>query len=64
MGKPFARRPIAATKVAMRAMVRIAERIEPRPALRPRYDALYGVYRELYPATRDLVHRLGDIAQA
>ena len=47
---------------AMGAMVRIAERIEPRGELRPRYDALYGVYRELYPATRDLVHRLGDIA--
>jgi len=47
---------------AMRAMVRIAERLEPRRALRPRYDALYGVYRELYPATADLVHRLGHIA--
>lgn len=49
---------------AMRAMVRIAERLEPRTELRPRYDALYGVYRELYPATADLVHRLGDIARA
>ena len=47
---------------AMAAMVRIAERLEPRPALRSRYDALYSVYRELYPATKDLVHRLGDIA--
>jgi len=47
---------------AMRAMVRIAERLEPRDALRPRYDALYGIYRDLYPATRDLVHRLGSVA--
>ncbi|MFN8622682.1 MAG: FGGY-family carbohydrate kinase [Chloroflexota bacterium] len=49
---------------AMHAMVRIAERLEPRPALQARYDALYGVYRELYPATVGLVHRLGDIAGA
>lgn len=48
---------------AMAAMVRIAERLEPREALRARYDALYDIYRELYPATRDLVHRLGDVAQ-
>lgn len=49
-------------QAAMGAMVRIAERLEPRTELRRRYDALYGVYRELYPATADLVHRLGAIA--
>ena len=47
---------------AMRAMVRIAEVLEPRTELRPHYDALYGVYRQLYPATADLVHRLADAA--
>jgi xylulokinase len=47
---------------AMAAMVRIAEVLEPRAALGDRYDALYGVYRELYPATASLVHRLGDVA--
>jgi xylulokinase len=49
------------TRSAIREMVRIAARAEPDPALRGRYDALYGVYRELYPATMALQHRLADL---
>ena len=37
---------------------RIDREIMPDPATRALYDDLYGVWRELYPATRDLVHRL------
>jgi xylulokinase len=37
---------------------RIAGRVEPDPANRERYDELYATYLELYPATREQVHRL------
>lgn len=37
---------------------RIVSEITPDPANRAPYDALYQTWRELYPATRDLVHRL------
>jgi xylulokinase len=33
----------------------------PNPANRALYDELYGVWCELYPATRDLVHEIGEI---
>jgi xylulokinase len=49
---------------AIRAMVRIAERAEPRPEACARHDELYRVYRDLYPATADLQHRLADIGEA
>lgn len=42
--------------------VRIDRTVEPNPEHRGRYDALYAIYRELYPATRDLQHRLAVIA--
>jgi xylulokinase len=42
---------------------RIAHEITPDPANRALYDELYGVWRELYPATRDLVHELGEIGE-
>src|SRR5690606_9502238 len=32
--------------------------VEPDPALRATYDELYGLYRDLYPATSDVVHAL------
>jgi sugar (pentulose or hexulose) kinase len=38
---------------------KIASEITPDPQLREMYDDLYGTWRELYPATKDLVHRLG-----
>jgi xylulokinase len=37
---------------------KIAREIEPDPANRALYDDLYGTWLELYPATRDQVHRL------
>lgn len=49
---------------AIRAMVRIAERAEPRPDAYARHDQVYGVYRALYPATADLQHRLADLGDA
>ncbi len=40
---------------------KIAREIAPNPANRALYDELYGVWRELYPATKTLVHELGDL---
>jgi xylulokinase len=37
---------------------RIAKEIAPNPRNRDRYDELYGTWCELYPATREQVHRL------
>jgi xylulokinase len=48
-------------RTAIRAMVRITARLEPRTSTRAGYDELYAVYRELYPRTADLMHRLADI---
>ena len=44
-----------------RALVRIVERIEPDPAERATYDALYERYAALYPALRPTFERLGRI---
>jgi xylulokinase len=41
----------------------IDHKIEPDPVRRARYDELYRLWRELYPATRDQMHRLGALAQ-
>ena len=38
---------------------KIAREIKPDPGNRALYDDLYATWRELYPATRDVVHRLG-----
>jgi sugar (pentulose or hexulose) kinase len=37
----------------------IDHKIEPDPIRRASYDELYQLWRELYPATRDQMHRLG-----
>lgn len=37
---------------------KMSREIEPNPAHRGLYDDLYGTWRELYPATREQVHRL------
>jgi xylulokinase len=37
---------------------KIAREIIPDPANRGLYDDLYGTWLELYPATRDQVHKL------
>lgn len=39
---------------------RAATTVEPDLANRALYDALFATYSELYPATKDLVHRLAD----
>jgi xylulokinase len=52
------------TRQAMTAMCQVIARLSPRPELRARYDELYAVYRELYPATATLVHRLGRLPAA
>jgi sugar (pentulose or hexulose) kinase len=51
-------------RIAIREMVRIAERAEPRAEACARHDEVYGVYRALYPATADLQHRLADLGDA
>lgn len=44
--------------------VTVDERIEPVPAARQRYDALYAIYRGLYPATRSAQHALAHFGAA
>lgn len=42
---------------------RISREIKPNPAHRELYDELYAIWRELYPATRDQVHRVATMSQ-
>jgi xylulokinase len=35
--------------------------IDPEPGLLARYESQYAIFRELYPATRHLMHRLADL---
>ena len=37
--------------------------VEPDPATKELYDELYAVYRDLYPATREQVHRLAAVQE-
>ncbi len=46
---------------AMAAMCRVVREVTPSDAVRARYDELYGVYRDLYPATAPLIHRLAGL---
>lgn len=39
----------------------VAATVRPRAELRELYEQLYGVYRRLYPATRDLAHELAAL---
>jgi xylulokinase len=41
----------------------IDHKVEPDPARRARYDELYGLWLELYPATREQMHRLATWAK-
>ncbi len=41
--------------------VRIGETLRPAAAVRPLYDELYGIYRDLYDNTRDQLHDLARI---
>ena len=45
---------------AIRAMTRIASRIEPRRDLAPLYDRTYDAYVALYPATAPIMRTLGE----
>jgi xylulokinase len=50
---------------AMRALVRFTDRLEPDPASRPTYDALYDAYVALHPAIAPVVRRLhASLAEA
>ncbi|HEY8703237.1 MAG TPA: FGGY family carbohydrate kinase [Gaiellaceae bacterium] len=42
----------------------VAETVRPRPEPRATYDALYDVYRRLYPATLELAHVLAELQRA
>jgi xylulokinase len=46
------------------AWTSIVGRVEPRQEHRGRYDELYGLYRGLYPATRDTAHALAALQHA
>ncbi|WP_019010891.1 FGGY-family carbohydrate kinase [Deinococcus aquatilis] len=46
------------TRADLELWVRPAEMIQPNAALKPEYDRLYGLYRDLYTGTRDVVHAL------
>ncbi|MFE4721075.1 sugar kinase, partial [Streptomyces sp. NPDC056728] len=38
----------------------VQEVVTPRPEMTSRYDELYALYRELYPASSHVVHALSD----
>jgi xylulokinase len=38
----------------------IAREVSPDPRVRDLYDDLYATWRQLYPSTREVVHRLAD----
>jgi len=48
-------------ETGIRAMVRIAARIDPDPSCRPTYDALFEVYRSLHSRLADASHALGTL---
>lgn len=41
----------------------IAATVEPDEKNRETYDELYGIYRDLYPATREQMHRLAELQE-
>jgi xylulokinase len=43
---------------------KIAREIKPDPRTHDLYEGLYATWRELYPATRDQVHRLAEADSA
>jgi sugar (pentulose or hexulose) kinase len=42
------------------AMTSVAARVQPDPDAHARYDALFGVYRALYPALAPTMHALSE----
>jgi xylulokinase len=63
-----AEKAVGPAVLALRAMgadvsLPVEREVEPNPARSARFDDLYATYRELYPATADVMHRLfGDEA--
>jgi xylulokinase len=49
---------------AIASMVRVERRIEPDAATQATYETLFGVYRDLYPALRPIMHALGELESA
>jgi xylulokinase len=45
------------------AIIRLDRRIAPQPGPKAAYDRGYGVYRGLYPALKDSMHALSDLAK-
>jgi xylulokinase len=43
--------------------LRIDRVVEPDPVMVAHYGAYYAVYRQLYPATRDAMHALAELAE-
>jgi xylulokinase len=48
----------------IRRWVRTERVVEPNAAAHAAYADYYAVFRDLYPATRDLQHRLADLGAA
>ncbi len=56
---------VAAGLVPLEAgWAKVAATVRPSPEVRTLYDELYDVYRQLYPATKDLAHRLANVQLA
>lgn len=49
---------------AAKRAIRVHDEVEPDPDRVRTYDRVYQVYRGLYPATRDMAHRLAEIGAA
>ena len=47
---------------ALRAIGPVSGRTAPNAAARPRYDEVYGIYRGLYGALRESMHKLAAVA--
>jgi xylulokinase len=45
-------------EAACEAAVRLAKRVQPNPQITARMDLQYAEYRKLYPALREIKHRL------
>ena len=50
---------VPSLEAGVRAMTSVATRLEPDPVAHARYDELYAVYRDLWPAIAPTVHALG-----
>ena len=48
---------------ACQQCIRVTGRIAPDLVLSQRYEAVYSIYRDLYPATREIAHALSGLAE-